>query len=127
MAKFKTEFENCTVTVNSPAVGKITINTATVNPNHWVNVKEFAFMFEVETAQSVINDTPSKVNNGLIANIPKKEIYENPTKENVIDFIQENNGLIADSYADFTLNELRERFPNIKATSKKAFIEQITE
>ena len=101
MAKFKTEFENCTVTVNSPAVGKITINTATVNPNHWVNVKEFAFMFEVETKNddtSVKNDDTSK----------------------------ENEGLIADSYADFTLNELRERFPNIKATSKKAFIEQIT-
>ena len=38
---------------------------------------------------------------------------------------KENEGLIADSYEDFTLNELRERFPNIKATSKKAFIEQI--
>lgn len=92
MAKFKTEFENCTVTVNSPAVGKITINTATVNPNHWVNVKEFAFMFELEKAVAPI---------------------------------EVNEGLIADSYADFTLNELRERFPNIKATSKKAFIEQI--
>ena len=92
MAKFKTEFENCTVTVNSPAVGKITINTATVNPNHWVNVKEFAFMFEVEK---------------------------------VVAPVEVNEGLIADSYADFTLNELRERFPNIKATSKKAFIEQI--
>jgi hypothetical protein len=92
MAKFKTEFENCTVTVNSPAVGKITINTATVNPNHWVNVKEFAFMFEVEIAVAPV---------------------------------EVNEGLIADSYADFTLNELRERFPNIKATSKKAFIEQI--
>ena len=92
MAKFKTEFENCTVTVNSPAVGKITINTATVNPNHWVNVKEFAFMFEVEKT---------------------------------VEPVEVNEGLIADSYADFTLNELRERFPNIKATSKKAFIEQI--
>ena len=97
MAKFKEEYQNCTVTVNSPSVGKITINTATVNPNHWVGVKEFAFMFEVEKAHSVINDTQSK----------------------------ENNGLVADSYEDFTLNELRERFPNIKATSKKAFIEQI--
>jgi hypothetical protein len=100
MAKFKTEFENCTVTVNSPAVGKITINTATVNPNHWVNIKEFAFMFEVETKN---DDTPVK-------NDDTPKVNEN---------------LIADSYADFTLNELRERFPNIKATSKKAFIEQI--
>jgi hypothetical protein len=97
MAKFKEEYKDCTVTVNSPSVGKITINTATVNPNHWANIKEFAFMFEEETSQSVINDTQSN----------------------------ENEGLIADSYADFTLNELRERFPNIKATSKKAFIEQI--
>jgi hypothetical protein len=93
MAKFKEEFENCIVTVNSRAIGKIQINTAEVNPNHWSNIKEFAFMFEDET------ETPK----------------------------EENNGLIADSYADFTLNELRERFPNIKATSKKAFIEQIEE
>jgi len=93
MAKFKEEFENCIVTVNSRAIGKIQINTAEVNPNHWANIKEFAFMFEDET------ETPK----------------------------EENNGLIADSYADFTLNELRERFPNIKATSKKAFIEQIEE
>jgi hypothetical protein len=98
MAKFKEEFENCIVTVNSKAIGKIQINTAEVNPNHWANIKEFAFMFEEETSQSVINDTQS---------------------------IENNEGLIADSYADFTLNELRERFPNIKATSKKAFIEQI--
>lgn len=103
MAKFKEEYQNCTVTVNSPSVGKITINTATVNPNHWVNVKEFAFMFEEE---------PIKVRQGCepLTWIEPKE---------------ENEGLIADSYADFTLNELRERFPNIKATSKKAFIEQI--
>ena len=94
MAKFKEEYQNCTVTINSPSVGKVTINTATVNPNHWVNVKEFAFMFESETE-------------------PETEPVEN------------NEGLIADSYSDFTLNELRERFPNIKATSKKAFIEQI--
>jgi len=93
MAKFKEEFENCIVTVNSKAIGKIQINTAEVNPNHWANIKEFAFMFEDET------ETPK----------------------------EENEGLIADSYADFTLNELRERFPNIKATSKKAFIEQIEE
>jgi hypothetical protein len=91
MAKFKEEFENCIVTVNSKAIGKIQINTAEVNPNHWANIKEFGFMFEEET------ETPK----------------------------EENNGLVADSYADFTLNELRERFPNIKATSKKAFIEQI--
>jgi hypothetical protein len=100
MAKFKTEFENCTVTVNSPAVGKITINTATVNPNHWVSIKEFAFMFEEESK----NDDTSSKND---------------------DTSNENEGLIADSYSDFTLNELRERFPDIKATSKKAFIEQI--
>ena len=92
MAKFKEEYQNCTVTVNSPSVGKITINTATVNPNHWVNIKEFAFMFE---------------------------------EEKTVEPVEENEGLIADSYEDFTLNELRERFPNIKATSKKAFIEQI--
>jgi len=33
--------------------------------------------------------------------------------------------LVADSWSDFTLNELRERFPDIKATSKTNFISQI--
>jgi len=33
--------------------------------------------------------------------------------------------LMADSWSDFTLNELRERFPDIKATSKTNFISQI--
>jgi hypothetical protein len=102
MAKFKEEFENCIVTVNSRAIGKIQINTAEVNPNHWANIKEFAFMFEDEKDVFI-----------------EEEIEPAP--------IENNNGLIADSYADFTLNELRERFPNIKATSKKAFIEQIEE
>ena len=88
MAKFKEEFLNCIVTVNSPAVGKITINTEKVNPNHWAHVPEFAFMFEDESKT-------------------------------------ENIGLVADSYEDFTLTELRERFPDIKATSKKVFIDQI--
>jgi hypothetical protein len=102
MAKFKEEFENCIVTVNSKAIGKIQINTAEVNPNHWANIKEFAFMFEEEKDVFI-----------------EEEIEPAP--------IENNNGLVADSYADFTLNELRERFPNIKATSKKAFIEQIEE
>jgi hypothetical protein len=105
MAKFKEEFENCIVTVNSKAIGKIQINTAEVNPNHWANIKEFAFMFEEETIKERVGCEP-------LTRIEPKE---------------ENNGLLADSYADFTLNELRERFPNIKATSKKAFIEQIEE
>ena len=119
MAKFKTEFENCTVTVNSPAVGKITINTATVNPNHWVNVKEFAFMFEEE---------PIKVMKGCepLTKLELTDVEDDDFDDEIEpEPIEENNGLIADSYADFTLNELRERFPNIKATSKKAFIEQI--
>ena len=115
MAKFKTEFENCTVTVNSPAVGKITINTATVNPNHWVNVKEFAFMFEVEPIRVIKGCEP----------LTKLELTDVDDDDFDDEPIKVNNGLIADSYADFTLNELRERFPNIKATSKKAFIEQI--
>jgi hypothetical protein len=102
MAKFKEEFENCIVTVNSRAIGKIQINTAEVNPNHWANIKEFAFMFEEEKDVFI-----------------EEEIEPAP--------IENNNGLIADSYSDFTLNELRERFPNIKATSKKSFIEQIEE
>jgi hypothetical protein len=111
MAKFKEEFENCIVTVNSKAIGKIQINTAEVNPNHWANIKEFAFMFE-EEIEVFIDITQEKIDKVT-------EKFSKPKEE--------NEGLIADSYADFTLNELRERFPNIKATSKKAFIEQIEE
>lgn len=36
-----------------------------------------------------------------------------------------NKAKIADEWEDFTINELRERFPDIKATSKAKFIELI--
>ena len=94
MAKFKEEFENCIVTVNSRAIGKIQINTSEVNPNHWANIKEFAFMFEEEK--------------------------ETPKEENIDDFAE-------NCWEELSLKQLRERFPNIKATSKKEFIEQIEE
>ena len=36
-----------------------------------------------------------------------------------------NKAKVADEWEDFTMDELRERFPDIKATSKKVFIEKI--
>lgn len=94
MVKFKSEFKNCTITINSPATGRITLNTATVNPNHWAGVKEFSFMLE-----------------------------EIKPVEDIVPAV--NVGKTADNWEDFTLSELRERFPEIKSNSKKIFIEQI--
>lgn len=91
MKKFKSEYQNCTVTVNSPSFGRQQLDTTKADPNLWSNIPEFAFMIEDDLK---------------------------PEQKSV-------NNLLADNYADFTLNELRERFPDIKATSKSDFISKI--
>lgn len=85
MKKFKAEYQNARVTINSPSLGKVVVNTLTADPNAWANIKEFEFMLEDAEVVEVKNT----------------------------------------DYNDYTLNELREMFPDIKATSKKAFIEQL--
>jgi hypothetical protein len=85
MKKFKSEYQDARVTINSPSIGKVVINTATADPSQWANLPEFAFMTE-----------------------DSDEVFED-----------------VKGYEDYTLSELREMFPDIKATSKKSFIEQI--
>jgi hypothetical protein len=85
MRKFKSEYKNARVTVNSPSIGKVTIDTTTADADQWGMIPEFEFMTEEDT-----------------------------------ETLEEVKG-----YEDYKLNELREMFPDIKATSKKEFIEQI--
>jgi hypothetical protein len=49
-----------------------------------------------------------------------EEEKETPKEENIDDFAE-------NCWEELSLKQLRERFPNIKATSKKDFIEQIEE
>lgn len=94
MKRFKSEYENVQVIVNSPSFGRMKIDTTTADPNQWATVKEFEFMLEdnIEVAPT------AKV---------KKVTVQTP------------------DYLEYSLNELREMFPDIKATSKKDFIAQI--
>jgi uncharacterized protein YcbK (DUF882 family) len=85
MKRFKSEYQDARVTINSPSIGKVVINTATADASQWANLPEFAFMTE-----------------------DSDEVFED-----------------VKGYEDYTLSELREMFPDIKATSKKSFIEQI--
>lgn len=91
MKKFKQEYQDCIVTVNSPSFGRQQLDTSKADPNLWANIPEFAFMIEDDSKPE-----------------PKT-----------------NNKLVADNYDDFTLAELRERFPDIKAATKKEFISKI--
>lgn len=91
MKRFKAEYQNAQVTVNSPSFGRMRIDTTTADANEWANIKEFEFMIEDDKDESLLPKSTKNV----------------PT------------------YNDFTLNELREMFPDIKATSKKDFLAQI--
>lgn len=87
--RFKEAYLNSRVTVTSPSLGKVTVDTFVSSADEWGKLPEFEFMVE-----DIILE----------------------------DITEEKHGL---SYEDMTLGELREMFPDIKATSKKAFIEQI--
>jgi hypothetical protein len=82
MRRFKAEFENVKVTINTPSSGRVTIDTATADPNEWAGVKEFAFMFE---ADEVVED-----------------------------------------YSKYSYTQLKEKFPDIDAKSKKEFLEKLS-
>jgi hypothetical protein len=91
MKRFKAEYENCTVTVNSPSFGRQQLDTSKADANLWANIPEFAHMIEDDS-------TPE----------PKSK------------------AIIVEDYNDLTMAELRERFPDIEAKTKKEFISKIS-
>jgi len=68
----------------------------------------------------VIDTTTADANKW--ANVPELEFM---IEDDIIEQPKPVQKMVADSWEDFTLNELRERFPDIKATSKANFISQI--
>jgi len=95
MKRFKAEFQYCKITVTSPLRGKITIDIQNADANTWSNIPEVAFMIEDDVEEAE----------------PIKAVVFKPTPVN--------------DYEAMTLGELRELFPDIKATSKRAFIDQL--
>jgi hypothetical protein len=87
--RFKEEYQNSKVTVTSPSLGKVTVDTFVSSADEWGKLPEFAFMVEDIVLE---------------------------------DITEEKHG---QQYDEMTLGELRELFPDIKATSKKGFLEQI--
>lgn len=105
MIKFKKEYQNAKVIVKTPTHGKVEIDTTTADASKWSKIDELSFMFE---DVKEVEQPKAKVNKVIIED-------SDPTEE-------ENT---KNEYEDYTLNELRELFPNIKATSKARFIELI--
>jgi len=107
MYQFKAEYQNARVTVKTNSFGKVEINTSNADANKWAVVPELAFMIEEVGKREAIT----------VANVSEK------AKEWADNFPER----LTDKppYSNMTLSQLREMFPDIKATSKKAFIEQL--
>ena len=112
MYQFKAEYQNARVTVKTNSFGKVEINTSSADANKWAIVPELAFMIEEVGKKIEIVD-----GNIEAINFVKKE------DGNGVGFISFEQKDV--NYEDMTLAQLREMFPDIKATSKKAFIEQL--
>jgi len=110
--RFKKEFEGSKVTIKSPSIGKVEIDTTAADANKWASIPEFSHMFE--------DDVPEEVE---IIKAPAKK-KPAPAKVEHTDEppVQEEQ---APSLQDMTLGELRKKFPDVKANSKKKFLEQI--
>lgn len=101
MKQFKKQYINAKVMVRTEFGQKIEIDTSTADPKKWSKIKEFNFLFEDSTNQSV-----------------KESPIEEPTET------QTENG---DNLESKSLKELREDFPYITARSKKEFITELNE
>ncbi len=101
MKQFKKQYINSKVMVRTEFGQKIEIDTASADPNKWSKIKEFNFLFEDSTNQSV-----------------KESPIEEPIET------QTENG---DNLESKSLKELREDFPYITARSKKEFITELNE
>jgi len=109
MAKaFKEEYKNCTVVVRTQFGRKVTIETATANPNDWASIPEFGFIFEDEGASDV-KPVKKSININEFGLMSEEEVTEEAEP----------------SLSDLTLKELREKFPNIKDTSRSGFLKQL--
>jgi hypothetical protein len=96
--RFKQEFEFAKVTIQVPGAGRITVDCTQADPNQWASIPEFAHLVEDDT-------TPEPIAQKIVKHV-QAEVAQN-------------------DFSSLTLNELREMFPDIKATSKKDFIAQI--
>jgi len=119
MAKvFKEEYQNCTVTVRTQFGRKVNIDTATADPNAWIKLEEFAFLFEDEGTLA-----PKKVKKAapVATKTTPTETPEEKHEEIAKEVAKENSVELS----DLSLKELRAKFPDIKDTSKAGFLKQL--
>jgi len=141
--KFKDEFKNSVVTVRTPASGRIQIDCSKADANKWAIIPELQFMIEdceekeVEREAEVIPPNPDALKFSDDVDLENKPFPLNMNPADGLVLVSEENkdeeplpttvdpkGLNL-NYEDYSLKELREMFPKIKATSKAKFIELI--
>ena len=110
--QLKEEYQNCKVVVKTAFNRRVEVNTSREDVMLFADVEAFAFMFEpVETKKKKKTKEPlieAVENNG--------EFFEADTAQ------EETNDL-----ESMSLKELREKFPDITARSKKEFIKELLE
>jgi hypothetical protein len=105
--QLKEEYKNSKIEVRTAFNRRVQVDTSKSDIMKFADIAEFAFMFE-----------------------PKEQEKPNKTKEPLIEAV-ENEGEFfqADNQqkelSEYTLKELRTKFPDIDAKSKKSFLSQL--
>ena len=126
MAKrLKEEYQNSTVVVRNQFGRKVTVD-ASFDPEVWSKVPEFEFLFEDEKKYGA----PRMKNKPAPPTKPDKLSFEESVSKAVDEVIEEQKDEVLPkksekSLSDLSLKELRLKFPDIKATSKTGFLEQL--
>lgn len=133
---FKEEYQNCTIAVRTQFGRRVNIDTTTADAEVWSKIPEFEFLFEECTKIPSTLKESTRVGVTLDFNTPTMETVEavvtnktvaetinsipNSTSEGAQDSTNEDKTL-----ADLSLKKLRQKFPDIKDTSKAGFLNQL--
>jgi predicted nuclease with TOPRIM domain len=89
--------------------------------------KIMSYISTLETQLKELNSQPEEENTEIIEDTTPEEITEEQIDEAINeDLVEaEDNEIDLLKYENYTLSELRTEFPDIKATSKEAFLEKL--
>ncbi len=86
-----------------------------------------SYISTLETQLKELNSQPEEENTEIIEDITSEEITDEQIDEAINEDLLEMEDLDVDllKYENYSLSELREEFPDIKATSKEVFLEKL--
>ena len=120
---FKEEYQNCTIAVRTQFGRRVNIDTTTADAEVWSKIPEFEFLFE----DAIITNTPTmKPVEAVVTNETVAEAINSIPSPKVIEDRTDVNGVrVNPSLGDLSLKELRQKFPDIKDTSRAGFLNQL--